>query len=92
MSKSEKRRNKPRIQFTLDKDVIEALRKQTTNMSQFVNKTLRAVLFGEPVTIVEISPVGGAGGGIRTLEPLRDWTLNPAPLSARQPPLVVFEL
>ena len=31
-----------------------------------------------------------AGGGIRTLEPLRDRTLNPAPLSTRQPPLMKF--
>jgi hypothetical protein len=25
--------------------------------------------------------VGGAGGGIRTLEPLRDWSLSPTPLA-----------
>ena len=57
------------MSFTLSKEVAEKLIGTTTNMSAFVDKTLRAVLFQEPSEIVIIIPGKWTGGD-----------LNPRPL------------
>ena len=67
--RSDENRNRPRITFTLSPEVIEALRQKTSNMSDFVDRTLRAVLFGEPSELVAILPVKKhAAGRIRTCD------------------------
>ncbi len=40
----------------------------------------------KPLIKINFSKENNAGGGIRTHEGLRHWTLNPAPLTTRQPP------
>ena len=66
MSKRQTKRNKPRLQFTLSKEVAEKLREKATNMSAFVDKTLREVLLQEPSEIVSIIPKRSGPREIRT--------------------------
>ena len=54
--RSDANRNRPRITFTLSKEVIEALHQRTSNMSDFVDRVLRSVLFEEPAELVVIIP------------------------------------
>lgn len=54
--RSDANRNRPRITFTLSREVIEALHQKTSNMSDFVDRVLRSVLFEEPAELVAIIP------------------------------------
>ena len=63
--KCDENRNRPRITFTLSPDIIEALCQKTSNESDFADRTLRAILFGESSELVAILPISGEMPGLQ---------------------------
>lgn len=68
---------KKRTSLYIDAELLELAKKNGVNMSKLLEEALKSLK-------------SNAEGGIRTPESLRNWTLNPAPLSTRQPPLFHF--